>query len=551
LLRRLQKIHQTFGGDAAERKAALLKRLERRRLETSGQVLGLHEALCFLHAYPDDERVLETVRRMLAGFGRRSDVKRHAPELFNSGVAGTPTFFRFCWSTAQWLAREWPERLSIYWESFENQDRLDRLLALLVLPGESLALEEADLTTREWVDLLRGPDETDAVFLLRRMARMKGTDASRETAFDDLDVPFVLEAGPDAPSRTSSRYDPARVVFQTGPLDRKRPSLPEALANPPRSVRPVSRRAGRRLIDMTREAMVTRERDLYAFRNADPGDVRLVDCGGGLQFAAFGLRPERRLMLDSVYGYLTLKNGVPIGYVLSSTYFNSAEVAYNVFDTYRGAEAGHVFGRVIAMLHHLFHADAFTIDPYQLGHDNQEGLESGAWWFYYKLGFRPEDRDVQRLVRRELGRMRANPGYRSSVDTLQELSSVNMFWFSGRRRTDVRGMIPIENIGLHVSRYLARRFGSDRESAARTCASEAARLLGVRSFAGWTPGEREAWKRWSPLMLSLPGVRRWPAADRRSLVRVARAKGGHRESDYVLRLDRHGRLRRALLRMAE
>ena len=68
--------------------------------------------------------------------------------------------------------------------------------------------------------------------------------------------------------------------------------------------------------------------------------MRLVDFGDGLQFAMIGMQPERRLLFETVTGYLTLRNGVPIGYVLSSTLFGSAEIAYNVFETWRGAEAG-------------------------------------------------------------------------------------------------------------------------------------------------------------------------------------------------------------------
>src|SRR5258708_11776048 len=63
--------------------------------------------------------------------------------------------------------------------------------------------------------------------------------------------------------------------------------------------------------------MVTRSRDLDVFSYADRNDVSLVDCGQGLQFVAFGAIPERRLLLEAVYGFLTLKNGVPIGYVLA------------------------------------------------------------------------------------------------------------------------------------------------------------------------------------------------------------------------------------------
>src|SRR4029077_15288644 len=136
------------------------------------------------------------------------------------------------------------------------------------------------------------------------------------------------------------------------------------------------------LIDLAREAMVTRSRDLDVFCWGDPRDVRLVDAGGGLQCACIGALPERRLLLESVYGFLTLKNGVPIGYVLCSALFGSSEIAYNVFETFEGAQAGPVFGRVLRMGRSLFGSDSLTIYPYQLGHDNKEALVSGAWWFY-------------------------------------------------------------------------------------------------------------------------------------------------------------------------
>jgi hypothetical protein len=63
-------------------------------------------------------------------------------------------------------------------------------------------------------------------------------------------------------------------------------------------------------------------------------------------------------------------------------------------------------------------------------------------------------------------------------------------------------------------------------------------------------GERQAWSRWSPLLLVLPGVADWSAGEKRALVEVVRAKGGRRESDFVLRFDRHRRLREALRRLA-
>jgi hypothetical protein len=295
--------------------------------------------------------------------------------------------------------------------------------------------------------------------------------------------------------------------------------------------------------------MVTRSRDLDVFANADPRDVRLVDCGDGLQFACIGARPERRLLLESVYGFLTMKNGVPIGYVLTGALFNSAEVAYNVFDTYRGAEAGHVYGRVLAMTRRLFGAESFSVDPYQLGHHNAEGLGSGAWWFYYKFGFRAHDPGVRRVAREELRKMKRNPAHRSSLATLKKLVVAPVFWHRGKKRADVLGRFPLGKVGLKVTAYLSERFGGRRKDGEKVCVEEAARLLGVRSMRGFSPGERIAWRRWAPLVMILPGIERWSASDRRELVRVIRAKGGKRESDFVRLFDSHARLRRAIVRL--
>src|SRR4029079_7475025 len=115
-----------------------------------------------------------------------------------------------------------------------------------------------------------------------------------------------------------------------------------------------------------------------------------------------------------VSAFLPLRNGVPIGYVLNSALFGSAEIAYNVFDTYRGAEAAAVYAKVLAMVRHLVGAETFTIFPYQLGDGNDEAIESGAWWFYRKLGFAPRARAARALPRGAEARTRPPRAHRDT-----------------------------------------------------------------------------------------------------------------------------------------
>ena len=549
LLRKLERVRTTYGDGASAQKQELIRLLSRRRLANTDQVLRLHECVCFLRAYPDDAELLAAVEALLAGFERRADVRAFRHELVDTGLAGTDIYLRFPWFTSCWMEERWPAALSIDWEDFNEEDRLQSLLPVLMPFVDTPALDGSARTSQEWVDLFRAKRETDAAFLIRRCRQLPGDDFSRELRFEELQLPIRLSPGEGTPSRTRALLAGQRVHFQSKPLDGKRPDLAAAAGVPPQAVRRITREQGQAVIDATRGAMVTRHRDLYTFSHADPNDVSLVDCGDGLQFACIGTKTERRLLLETVYGFLTLKNGVPIGYVLASSLFGSTEVAYNVFETFRGGEAGHIFGRLVAMVTHLFGSDVCSIDPYQLGHGNEEGLASGAWWFYYKLGFRPLDPDTRALADAEVARMKRDPTHRSSRATLEQLCQVHMFWFAGEERSDVLGYLDLGQVGDRISGYLGKRFGSAREEGLAVCAREAAKLLGVRIPK--KPGERLAWERWAPLVLILPGIKRWSPENRRALARVIRAKGGRREQDFVRLASAHPLLHKALARLAK
>ncbi len=551
-LRRLESLKAQYGGDAAPRKRALLRRLARTRLASAEAVLRLHEVLCFLRAYPDDAALLLQVVRMLGRFERRRDLRQHQAALEDSGIAGTPIVYCFFDEMAQWLAERWPRQVSIEWDQIDQPERLERILPVLALYAETPALDEVALDLPDWLARLAGRRDTDAAFVLRRIRDLDLPGHVRESLYEGLGLFLRLSPGPGTPSRTHAFVPRSPITYQAGPLRRGRPDLCAEVRRPPVAEEEVSRREGQRLIDLARESMVTRSRDLDAFAYGDPNDVRVFDCGEGLELAAIGLVPERRLLLEAVYGFLTLKNGVPIGYVLNSALFGSAEIAYNVFDTFRGAEAAHVYGRVLATVAALFGAEDFTIYPYQLGGDgNDEGLQSGAFWFYQKLGFRPRGPATLKLMRSELRKMKTRPGYRSSIKTLERLAQENVYLHCGPRRDDVIGLLPLENVGLAVVSSLARRFGADRKRGERALADEARNRLGLGSLRGLSPGQRLAFRRWAPLVAVLPGLGGWSSKQRRELGQVILAKGGRRESDYVRRFDAHPRLRAALCRLAQ
>src|SRR5712675_1250406 len=84
LLGQLTRIHADFSPGAAPRKLDLLRELDGRRLPSANAVQRFHEALSFLHAYPDNPRVRVQAGRMLRRFSRRRDLKRFAADLEDS-----------------------------------------------------------------------------------------------------------------------------------------------------------------------------------------------------------------------------------------------------------------------------------------------------------------------------------------------------------------------------------------------------------------------------------------------------------------------------------
>ncbi len=539
-----------WGEGVAEEKLELLQRLEHATLPSADEVFELHEAACFLRAYPDSKAVLEAACRILEGFSERSDLSKHRDDLRTTGIHGTDTHFAYYWFTTCLLMESWSDRMTIDWKLFENAGKLEELMPLLLAEHETLALEETELTLRELVHTLKGKSETDAAFVVSAFRKLRADPMLREKLFDDLVVPLVLASGPDTPSRTLAAFPVRRLAFQTTPPHATKRVKKSAFREAPKSVRQMSRGDGETLVWLARESMMTRERDLFAFVHADPEGVLLVDYGAGLQFACIGIVPKRRGLLYAMYVILALKNGVPVGYVQASTLFESAEVNFNVFDTFRAAEASRIFIASLAMMHHVFAAKTFSINTQQLGEDNPEALHTGAWWFYHKHGFRPDGAELRALAKSELARRRRDPSHRSTIGTLRELSAEPLFLDLDRRRPDAIGRLDISRIGSNISRRISQRFDCAHTLIARRCQKEVGTLLGVRDTSSWPREERYAWNRWAPLAIALAGIEAWTPSERRALVRVVRAKGRRREADFVRLFDEHNPLRRAVQRLA-
>ena len=547
-LERLESLREEFGATAASEKLDLLAELEHRSLGRAAEVGRLHEALCFSRAWPDNPKLLATVNRMLKHFSERADLNRFAGALEDSGIDGTDIRFRFYRVTALWLAQRCGDSLHIDWEQFESGDRLSRALESLALFSERGALQQYVYDAADWIERMRSDDETDAVFLSRLFAARGTADAVLDSVYDELDVPFYLSTSATTPTRTLEYVRPKVIEYQRHSIERQTVDLRQAAHRPIR-IENVDRRQAVRLVDLAKSAMVARSRDLDAFAYASADDVMRVDCSHGIQIVLIGMLPAKRYLLECEYGYLMLRNGVVVGYGTGTGLFGSCQIAFNLFPTFRGAETTELYASVLATFHRLFDADTFSVDSYQIGADNDEAIDSGAWWFYARMGFRPRNSEATRLANAELRKARKK-GYRSSKRTLRRLANYPLYFSLARNRQDVLPMVCTDSISLGVLDYVSQRFGSQREEGTRRCSQELAKALGIASFSAWTADEELMWQRLNPVIAAVADVKKWPKADRDALADVIRAKGGVHENGYVKLFDAHKRLRQAVAAFA-
>jgi hypothetical protein len=554
LLARLEAArHERPGARKAE---SLLRAAAGLSIDDAERVVRLHEAVLFLRAYPHGPRVLRLSERILRTFEKRiarlaaadADLSLFdAPEI--AGVAGTVLGTDFSFDLARWLVRRHPGSVRVDWAAADEGDRMRATWpAFLPLLAEE-ALADANVPYVAWLAAAAGRRRDHLDWLLERYARLPSGEGDRAERFDSLGLPIAWDLGPGRASRSKMRLPGPKPFFHDAPLVARRDvSFDAILSEPPMPLRRLPRRDGERICDLVRETTAARYREFYTFTYADPTSVVAARPGRGVELFLIGIRPDRRLPLRAAYGGFVVKNGVPIGYIEGLAVFERLEIGFNMYYTFREGESAWIYAQVLKLHRDALGVTSFSIDPYQLGYENAEAIESGAFWFYRKLGFRPTDAGVRRLLDREERRIAADPSHRSSAATLRRLVTHNLLYEIPGSPRGEWDRFHIRNLGLAVNRRMERKFDGDAAKLRAASEKRVGRLLGVRPER-LTARERAAFREFALVLDLVPGLARWSRREKDDVVDIIRAKARGVESRYLRLLQRHPQLRAALIRL--
>jgi hypothetical protein len=554
-LDRLTLLKTRFEPGNSLRPQKLLAQLSRRRFPDAASLIRFHEILLFLRAYPHTPAMRLRSEELLASFHQRvtrlrasgADVSAFADPPV-SGIAGTAFSAIWGYDIVRYLAARYPARVEIDWEGYEGEAQLVSVLKSFLPLFEDGAYVVYPVPYLAWIRAAKKPNETDLAWLLRLFEELSIAEKEKASLFDSLKLWVHWKLGNSGATRTKMRLRVNRTFYHDGPLIRRSEvSLDRELEDRlPLPLKKLSRADGEKLVGLGRDMMTVRYRELHGFTYGDPRHVARAAAGRGVEFVIWGCPPGRRLPLLGYHAVLILKNGVPAGYAESLPLFERTEVGINLFYTFRDGESAWIYARLLRFLRQYLRVSVFSVEPYQLGSHNEEGIEAGAFWFYRKLGFRPVQPRVARMVAREERKLASGPGYRTPVRTLRQLAAGHLLYEApSTPHPGEWDNFRVPNIGLAVQRRLARHIGSGERKLHQSLVTSVAHALGVKPT-DLSASEHRVFSDLALVLAMIPDLSRWSKEEKSAIRQIVRAKGGTDELRYVRLLQRHQKLRDGL-----
>jgi hypothetical protein len=518
-------------------------------------VIRFHDLLLFFRAFPPGLRVLKLAETLLgkietkvkAALAAGADPDDFAPEE-TAGIAGTVVEAAYSYAMVCWLVRHYPKTISIQWEGYERDPQRGLIWPRFFPLMEEDSLIEANVPYLDWLKAARGRQD-ELPWLIQQFQRLPLSEKEKGALYDSLEIMVRWDMSGSPASRTLARKPVKQFYFHREPLiQRRQVSFADEFSKPPLPMKVMPLPQGEKTLDMVKEVLGVRYRELYGTSIADPKWVVQSDIGRGAEVFICGIPADRRMPLRAYLAGLTVKNGVPINYFECSSLFDWTEIGFNTFPAYRDGETAWVYAQTLRLLKQLHGTNAISVYPYQIGDENEEAIESGAFWFYRKLGFRSMHPALEKLAQVEEKKVQANPKYRTSAPTLRRLSKANVVYELPAAERGAWDKFSIRNVGLAVQRRMARDFGGNADAMRIATSKQLARQLNIDPLK-IRQHEQTAFADFAMVMSLVPDFAQWAPEEKAAVRTIIAAKAGATEQRYQRLLGKHTRLRRAIIKV--
>jgi hypothetical protein len=527
----ISKLHHAVDGNA---QLAALRECSRLALNNPVLLKEYHEVLLLFCAYPGHKKVrelaIEELNRLGQGIKNHLYNNRWQHVLAGSGLPFTELRCQYSLEMVSWLLEKFPGQVKPA-EAGATATAVRQTFQSL-LPGiEFERSTHGDLNLWNRIKSLSGHyfNVPSLKWLLQLIQQQQWPVLLRDQLYDNLNIFISWSLTGNSCNRSFLHWPVNNVYCQS--IKKKKVNSTLIIHQPVKPSLPLSEQEKKELIGTMRASLAFYYRETDPFTYADTTAIELFELGQGLQVALIGMRKERRLSLESYVGFMAFKNGVPVSYGGGWLFGHRCKIGVNIYPPFRGAESAWLFCQVMRLYYQRYNVHRFVVKPYQFGKGNPEGLKSGAFWFYYKLGFRPVNEKIRNAAEAGWKKITAGKSYRTSLKTLKSFTASNKEWIV-EKKMGVHSLAG--ELSSQVSSMIRQEFQGDREQAIFTCTRKMKIFLGIRSMPQLSREEISVWQNWALLWSILPGHHTWNSRQRKYWLQLFWLKTRGSERDFIL-----------------
>lgn len=543
-IEQLALIKNRFGKPFRDDKIKLLKQIETCKLFSVGALKKYHDCLLFLIAYPENQLLftlaqaeLKRVNEVLKSKASLNN-ETEQRQLFSSGMNHSKMICSYSYDLVKWLCNQYPEQIEFY-SSDATSDKQQEVLRILMPTAQHQLIDEGNvLTFNKWLSLsVNSKNKNRLPFLISRFETL-ADEAIRDVLFASLKIFVSITLNDNMYSR-STGVALAGAVFYHDAL-RKKSNADFIFSNEPIQIKRLNANEKEHLLAVARMSLCCLQRETNPVTYAQASATEYYEMQRGISIALFTMKASRRLTLESYIGYMAFKNGVPVAYGGGWIYNLQSKIGINVYEPFRGGESAFIFTEVLRLYAARFNVKYFIAESYQIGKGNNDGINSGAFWFYYRLGFRPMEKELSALALTEFDKLMDDKNYRTPKATLKKLALSNMQLID-------KGYIGIScldltKLSLAQIKNKAVRYNSYTLSKTKNCFDEAIKTLAVKDFKSWPVDEQQSFIRLSNFVVMIEELPYWSKKEKTDLVKLMRSKGSPSEATFIKYVQHHGKL---------
>jgi len=526
------KILYQFAENSATDKISLLKRIRQEAPNSTKFISQYHAALLFSLAYPENQEVEKLACLEMERLTKQVKDSVKFASYEGSGLPYTATVGTFSLTICKWLIDSKLVKVRIH--SFLPSAPHPRdVLAPCLNPMEFELLGNEELKAIAWLKFVFGTKNPEVLMerIINAVWNLPLNLAYREKIFESLSVFVFIKPLTLNFSNTFGRLSFEKTNYVTSGLLKKVDHL-QLIKQPIKKEARLSDSQRKEILDVSRTALVLLNRETDPITYCDAQGIKYFQLERGCSIALFSMLPAYQLPLESYIGFMMFKNGYPMAYGGGWLFGQRSLIGINIFESFRGGESAFVFAQLLRTYYQVFGVREFEVEPYQYGKKNPEGIRSGAFWFYYRFGFRPIKASLAELANNEYEKIRNNKSYRSDTETLKKFATGNLSVNFGIETTTLTA----KNLSEYITQKIISDFNGDRIAAKKWAYQEVKNLFGLTppDFKG---AEGIQWDRFA-LLLALCINKKKMSISAKAEIKNMIVKKVYSEYDYIKLLRR-------------